>query len=112
MVTDLACFHVYILEVPVDILPCSSYNENLGLASSAAVRKEIADETDRETGRSSKSISTVPIHLSIYSPNGKTQFSLFFMWLEVLNIPWPLPLFCYVALFSKVLLKVGVVVYG
>lgn len=36
----------------------------------AAVRKEIADETDRETGRSSKQISTVPIHLSIYSPNG------------------------------------------
>jgi len=36
----------------------------------AAVRKEIADETDRETGRS-KQISPVPIHLSIYSPNGK-----------------------------------------
>ncbi|KAL3622239.1 hypothetical protein CASFOL_033650 [Castilleja foliolosa] len=35
----------------------------------AAVRKEIADETDRETGRSSKQISTVPIYLSIYSPN-------------------------------------------
>ncbi|KAH7519480.1 phragmoplastin DRP1B [Ziziphus jujuba] len=35
----------------------------------AAVRKEISDETDRETGRSSKVISTVPIHLSIYSPN-------------------------------------------
>ncbi|KAJ7945054.1 dynamin-like protein [Quillaja saponaria] len=34
----------------------------------AAVRKEIQDETDRETGRS-KQISTVPIHLSIYSPN-------------------------------------------
>ncbi|KAG2617636.1 hypothetical protein PVAP13_3NG182618 [Panicum virgatum] len=33
----------------------------------AAVRKEIADETDRETGRS-KQISPVPIHLSIYSP--------------------------------------------
>ncbi|KAK9749520.1 hypothetical protein RND81_02G131500 [Saponaria officinalis] len=33
----------------------------------AAVRKEIADETDRETGRS-KAISSVPIHLSIYSP--------------------------------------------
>ncbi|KAG8086368.1 hypothetical protein GUJ93_ZPchr0010g9571 [Zizania palustris] len=32
------------------------------------VRKEIADETDRETGRS-KQISSVPIHLSIYSPN-------------------------------------------
>ncbi|KAH9603004.1 hypothetical protein KSS87_018831 [Heliosperma pusillum] len=34
----------------------------------AAVRKEIADETDRETGQS-KGISSVPIHLSIYSPN-------------------------------------------
>ncbi|XP_073277856.1 dynamin-related protein 5A [Primulina huaijiensis] len=34
----------------------------------AAVRKEIADETDRETGRS-KHISSVPIYLSIYSPN-------------------------------------------
>ncbi|CAL9242680.1 unnamed protein product, partial [Arabidopsis halleri] len=30
--------------------------------------KEIQDETDRETGRS-KAISSVPIHLSIYSPN-------------------------------------------
>uniref|UniRef100_A0A7N0TGQ0 Dynamin N-terminal domain-containing protein n=1 Tax=Kalanchoe fedtschenkoi TaxID=63787 RepID=A0A7N0TGQ0_KALFE len=35
----------------------------------AAVRKEIQDETDRITGKS-KSISNVPIHLSIYSPNG------------------------------------------
>ncbi|CAN6483470.1 unnamed protein product [Victoria cruziana] len=34
----------------------------------ALVRKEIADETDRETGRS-KQISPVPIHLSIYSPH-------------------------------------------
>ncbi|KAG6592923.1 hypothetical protein SDJN02_11824 [Cucurbita argyrosperma subsp. argyrosperma] len=34
----------------------------------AALRKEISDETDRETGRS-KQISSVPIHLSIYSPN-------------------------------------------
>ncbi|KAL4383884.1 hypothetical protein GQ457_15G019840 [Hibiscus cannabinus] len=34
----------------------------------AAVRQEISDETDRETGRS-KQISSVPIHLSIYSPN-------------------------------------------
>ncbi|WOL14592.1 hypothetical protein Cni_G23372 [Canna indica] len=34
----------------------------------ALVRKEIQDETDRETGRS-KQISPVPIHLSIYSPN-------------------------------------------
>ncbi|KAM7511893.1 hypothetical protein LguiB_010768 [Lonicera macranthoides] len=37
-------------------------------ADFAAVRKEISDETDRETGRS-KAISTVPIYLSIYSPN-------------------------------------------
>ncbi|PIN17342.1 Vacuolar sorting protein VPS1, dynamin [Handroanthus impetiginosus] len=34
----------------------------------SAVRKEISDETDRETGRT-KQISTVPIYLSIYSPN-------------------------------------------
>ncbi|KAJ9563417.1 hypothetical protein OSB04_008577 [Centaurea solstitialis] len=33
-----------------------------------AVRKEIADETDRETGRN-KLISSVPIYLSIHSPN-------------------------------------------
>ncbi|GAA0153125.1 membrane traffic protein [Lithospermum erythrorhizon] len=32
------------------------------------VRKEIADETDRVTGKT-KQISPVPIHLSIYSPN-------------------------------------------
>ena len=35
----------------------------------ASVRKEIADETDRITGKT-KQISNVPIHLSIYSPNG------------------------------------------
>ncbi|KAF9685938.1 hypothetical protein SADUNF_Sadunf03G0106500 [Salix dunnii] len=34
----------------------------------AAVRREIQDETDRETGRT-RQISSVPIHLSIYSPN-------------------------------------------
>lgn len=33
-----------------------------------AVRKEISDETDRETGRS-RQVSTVPIHLTIHSPN-------------------------------------------
>jgi hypothetical protein len=33
------------------------------------VRKEIEDETDRLTGKT-KQISPVPIHLSIYSPNG------------------------------------------
>ncbi|KAJ6771817.1 DYNAMIN [Salix koriyanagi] len=36
----------------------------------ASVRKEIADETDRITGKS-KQISNIPIHLSIYSPNGR-----------------------------------------
>lgn len=34
----------------------------------ALVRREIADETDRVTGKT-KQISSVPIHLSIYSPN-------------------------------------------
>ncbi|XVF02915.1 hypothetical protein REPUB_Repub04eG0215900 [Reevesia pubescens] len=34
----------------------------------AAVRKEIADETDRITGKT-KQISNIPIHLSIYSSN-------------------------------------------
>ncbi|CAH1439551.1 unnamed protein product [Lactuca virosa] len=34
----------------------------------ALVRKEIADETDRITGKS-KQISPIPIHLSIYSPH-------------------------------------------
>ena len=38
------------------------------------MRKEIADETDRETGRT-KQISSVPIHLSIYSPNGMSFHS-------------------------------------
>lgn len=40
-----------------------------GFFFAALVRKEISDETDRETGRS-KQVSTVPIYLSIYSPNG------------------------------------------
>ncbi|PKA48405.1 Dynamin-related protein 12A [Apostasia shenzhenica] len=41
----------------------------------ALVRKEIQDETDRETGRT-KQISSVPIHLSIYSPNGECIFQV------------------------------------
>lgn len=44
------------------------------LSSVAMVRKEIQDETDRMTGRT-KQISPVPIHLSIYSPNGLFFFS-------------------------------------
>ena len=46
--------------------------DNYSCILAAAVRKEIADETDRETGRS-KQISSVPIHLSIFSPHGKMQ---------------------------------------
>jgi hypothetical protein len=38
-----------------------------------AVRREIAEETDRVTGRS-RQISPVPIHLSVYSPNGELNF--------------------------------------
>lgn len=49
---------------------CSFSHVNFNYICVAAVRKEISDETDRETGRS-KQISSVPIHLSIYSPNGK-----------------------------------------
>jgi hypothetical protein len=37
---------------------------------SDAVRKEIEDETARITGPG-RNVSPVPIHLSIYSPNGK-----------------------------------------
>ena len=46
---------------------------NGNIIYAAAVRKEIQDETDRETGRT-KQISSVPIHLSIYSPNGMFEF--------------------------------------
>ncbi|PKA45733.1 Dynamin-related protein 5A [Apostasia shenzhenica] len=38
------------------------------------VRKEISDETDRQTGRT-KQISSVPIHLSIYSPNANQDLA-------------------------------------
>jgi hypothetical protein len=48
---------------------CYSAHDNICIVA-AEVRQEIADETDRETGRS-KGISSVPIHLSIFSPNGK-----------------------------------------
>uniref|UniRef100_A0A7N2MZU5 Uncharacterized protein n=1 Tax=Quercus lobata TaxID=97700 RepID=A0A7N2MZU5_QUELO len=41
----------------------------MGILVEARVRKEIHDETDRVTGKS-KQISPVPIHLSIFSPNG------------------------------------------
>ena len=41
----------------------------------AAVRKEVSDETDRVTGKS-KQISPIPIHLSIYSPNGEQDTAM------------------------------------
>lgn len=47
----------------------------------AMVRKEIQEETDRMTGRS-KQISPIPIHLSIYSPNGKVDVLPFY------QAPW------------------------
>lgn len=40
------------------------------------VRKEIEDETDRLTEKT-KRISPVPIHLRIYSPNGKEFIFIF-----------------------------------
>ncbi|KAL0326836.1 UNVERIFIED_CONTAM: Dynamin-related protein 1C [Sesamum angustifolium] len=45
------------------------------LDSAAAVRQEIADETDRITGKS-KQISNIPIHLSIYSPMVRPRLHL------------------------------------
>jgi len=48
------------------------------------VRKEIEDETDRLTEKS-KRISPVPIHLSIYSPNGKEFIFYIFWWDNVFH---------------------------
>ena len=42
-----------------------------------AVRKEIEDETDRMTG-SNKGISSIPINLRVYSPNGLFCFLLYY----------------------------------
>jgi hypothetical protein len=50
----------------------SNVNLKYLLSYAAAVRKEISDETDRITGRT-KQISNVPIHLSVYSSNGKLK---------------------------------------
>ncbi|KAG6399071.1 hypothetical protein SASPL_140545 [Salvia splendens] len=55
-------------------------------ADFAAVRKEIADETDRITGQT-KQISNIPIQLSIYSPNG---LSLAFAFLLLASRLFPL----------------------
>ncbi|XP_020971784.1 dynamin-related protein 12A-like isoform X1 [Arachis ipaensis] len=41
---------------------------SMSLFKGVTIWQEISDETDRETGRS-KGISSVPIHLSIYSPH-------------------------------------------
>ena len=53
--------------IKIQMIILLTKNENTVFA--AAVRKEIADETDRITGKT-KQISNIPIHLSIYSPNG------------------------------------------
>lgn len=39
------------------------------------VRKEIVEETDRETG-SNKGISAIPINLRVFSPHGKSEVIL------------------------------------
>lgn len=44
-------------------------NTDILQSGSAQVRQEIQEETDRVTGKT-KQISPIPIHLSIYSPNG------------------------------------------
>lgn len=53
---------------------------------SALVRKEIQDETDRVTGKT-KQISPVPIHLSIYSPNGILCSWYFIFHWRIVHIP-------------------------
>lgn len=50
------------------------------------VRKEIADETDRITGKT-KQISPVPIHLSIYSPNGMISMISLYMLKDSFMVP-------------------------
>lgn len=50
---------------------------NSGFPYAAMVRQEIQDETDRITGKT-KQISPIPIHLSIYSPNGTLQLFVSF----------------------------------
>ncbi|KAL7613259.1 hypothetical protein Lser_V15G08273 [Lactuca serriola] len=58
-----------LLHPPPTSKPTLSMIENCEFEEyDSTVRKEISDETDRETGRS-KQISSVPIYLSIYSPN-------------------------------------------
>lgn len=57
-------FHVQVIFC-IFIMYCG----NTIFSSIGMVRQEIQEETDRITGRT-KMISPVPIHLSIYSPNG------------------------------------------
>lgn len=59
------------------------------------VRKEIADETDRVTGKS-KQISPVPIHLSIYSPNGALVNKLLSVYTYIPSSFWYHILFSFV----------------
>jgi len=46
-----------------------------------AVRKEIEDETDRVSG-ANKGISTLPINLRVYSPNGSIPLSFIIIGLQ------------------------------
>lgn len=62
----------------------SDFHLTFTFYTAALVRKEIQDETDRITGRT-KQISPIPIHLSIYSPNGNKIFDCPFRNLFLLN---------------------------
>lgn len=53
------------------------------LLNEAMVRSQIQEETDRVTGKT-KQISSLPINLSIYSPNGAPFMLLSFIYNSVL----------------------------
>lgn len=79
--TDFGTFIVdaFYCYVTFGVKNCRDSRKNFCFYCAAAVRQEISDETDRETGKS-KQVSTVPIHLSIYSPNGDSlTFRTYFL---------------------------------
>lgn len=57
-----------------DTFPLFASHDRQTVYVAALVRKEIQDETDRVTGKT-KQISPIPIHLSIYSPDGIVSLS-------------------------------------
>lgn len=69
----LVCLSILVTptEIHVQVIFCIANMQcsNTIFSNTGMVRQEIQEETDRITGRT-KMISPVPIHLSIYSPNG------------------------------------------